>query len=344
MTVWSSFLLGLVTSVHCVAMCGALVFTYSAADRTEGSVGARLVPHLLYQGAKIVSYMAVALVLGAIAQAVGGVPVLDGVRRWVMFLAGTGMVLIGLSMTGRFAVLSRALPRPPRWLVSAMSRARSRATADRGEGRRSYLVPVTFGLLTGLMPCAPLIAAQMGALSAGSAIGSAGLMAAFGLGTAPLMLGMGLVASSIEPALRRKLNVAAAIAVIIFGLVVADRGLVLLGSPVSSKAIVSAVRGDAGDATSGVVAGDGVVEVPITIRNTRFIPSQISIPAGVRTRLIVTREEDVGCSDELAVPAAGVLAALAPFAVTVVELPPMEAGRYVLTCGMGMMDGTLYVE
>src|SRR5450759_3527869 len=71
LTPWAFLTLGLVTSLHCVFMCGGLVLTYAVKGGVEGSWPRRLIPHLVYQGAKIASYAAVAIVLGALVALVG---------------------------------------------------------------------------------------------------------------------------------------------------------------------------------------------------------------------------------------------------------------------------------
>src|SRR5450759_1152971 len=165
LTPWAFLTLGLVTSLHCVFMCGGLVLTYAVKGGVEGSWPRRLIPHLVYQGAKIASYAAVAIVLGALVALVGRAVNVTGVRNWVMVAAGVYMLLLGLSMTGRFRVLRYLTPRPPAFLVSALSRSRRKAVTDVAEGAPSLTTPLMFGLLTGLMPCAPLIAADCAAMS-----------------------------------------------------------------------------------------------------------------------------------------------------------------------------------
>ena len=72
----SMFTLGLVTSVHCVSMCGPMVVTYAVKGEEDGPWFRKIVPNVAYQIAKITSYVLVGLVLGAI----GGAFDLDGVR------------------------------------------------------------------------------------------------------------------------------------------------------------------------------------------------------------------------------------------------------------------------
>lgn len=336
-----SLTLGLITSLHCVSMCGPMVVTYALKGTEDGTVAQRVVPNLAYQAAKIVSYMLVGLLLGAVGSAFD----LDAIRPYVMLVAGAFMIVLALGMTGRVPWAARFTPRPPKFLVRAFTAVRRKAVTDAERDRSTLATPITFGLLTGLMPCAPLMAAQLNAAASGSAINGAIAMFAFGLGTAPLMLGFGTASSLIPRKLKERVMVALAVVVLVFGVTYLNRGAMLLGSPVTLQSVKAAVLGGEQTAATGEFAtgADGVVEVPLTIANVQFQPAVVDIPADVPVRLVVDRQEANACSDQLAVPQLGVLVDLAPNAVTVVDLPAAEAGTYTLTCGMGMMSGQLRV-
>ncbi len=340
-----ALIVGLVTSVHCVAMCGGLVLTYAVKGDSSGPWYRRMLPHVAYQGAKITSYVTVGLLLGSIGALLGLDETLGGFRGYFTVFASMLMILIGLQMTGWFPVLNRLAFRPPKWLAGTLSNARRKAREDASAGRVTLTTPVTFGLLTGLMPCAPLMAQQAAAAASGSPVSGAVIMLGFGLGTAPLMLGFGAVSGMLSQRVKAAMNVVAAVVIIGFGLVLLNRGLMLVGSPVTAQSIAQSVIGapEVVEPSAYTTAADGVVEIPLAIENVRFSPQAVSIPADRPVRLVVDRREDNACSDQLAVPQLGVLKDLAPFATTVVELPPAKAGSYTLTCGMGMMSGSLVV-
>ncbi len=338
----SMFTLGLVTSLHCVSMCGPMVVSYALKGTEDQSTARRIVPNLAYQGAKITSYVLVGILLGAIGAAFN----LDAVRPYVMVLAGVFMIVMGLGMTGRVPWAMRLVPRPPKFLVTALTRVRRKATAEAAAGESTLATPITFGLLTGLFPCAPLIAAQLSAAATGSSLTGGLAMLAFGLGTAPLMLAFGTASSLIPSSLKERVMIVLAIVVMLFGAVYVNRGLMRLGSPVTFQSVTAAAfdRGPAPAETTEYRTGaDGVVEVPLTIRNTQFVPAQVQIPADKPVRLVVDRQEDAACSAQIAVPQLGVLKDLAGFSTTSVDLPASKSGRYTLTCGMGMMSGLLIV-
>jgi hypothetical protein len=248
-------------------------------------------------------------------------------------------------MTGKVKVLRYLTPRPPKFLVAALSKNRKKATSEAAEGHTSLVTPIMFGLLTGLMPCAPLIAAQASAMSQGSiATGVLG-MVGFGLGTMPLMLVFGFASSLLSRQFQAKMQIVAAIAVVLFGLVILNRGLMLVGSPVTFDSVRTAVVGTAPvtGSTNFTKGADGKVEVKLTIADSAYVPQTLQVPANTPVRILVNRQEDLACSNQLVINAAKVKADLAPNAVTTVDLPAMPAGSYQMTCGMGMMSGTLLV-
>lgn len=336
----SMFVLGLGTSLHCVSMCGPLVLTYAVKGEEDGPWYRKITPNVAYQGAKVVSYMLVGLLLGA----VGSFFDLDAVRPYVMYLAGAFMIVLGLGMTGWVPWAARLTPRPPKWLMGLLMKLRRKAASDADSGESSLATPVLFGLMTGLLPCGPLMAAQVSAAASGSAVTGALGMAAFAVGTAPLMIAFGTAGSLIPRVWKQRMMTVLAVGVIVFGLVFINRGLMLTGAPVNFNTVKSAVLG--GPAASGgeFAAGpDGVVEVPLVIENVQFAPQTLQIPADTPVRILVDRREENACSDQVAIPQLGVLVDVAPFAVTPIELPAAPAGTYTLTCGMGMMSGQLVV-
>lgn len=338
----SMFTLGLGTSLHCVSMCGPLVLTYAVKGEEDGPWYKKLTPNVAYQLAKVVSYMLVGLLLGAI----GGFFNLDAIRPYVYYLAGVFMIVLGLGMTGKVAWAARLTPAPPKALINALSKMRRKSVTDAREGHPSLATPITFGLMTGLLPCGPLMAAQVAAAASGSAISGAAGMAAFAVGTAPLMLVFGTAGSLIPRVWKNRMMTVLAIGVIIFGLVFINRGLVATGAPVNFNTVKTAFVGGsvATVDTSGYTTGaDGVVEVPLVIENTRFVPDVVQIPADVPVRLIVDRREDVACSAQIFLPQLDILRDLAPNGTTAVEIPATKAGTYTLTCGMSMMSGQLIV-
>lgn len=339
----SMLTLGLVTSVHCISMCGPMVVSYALKGTEDGTLAQRLVPNLAYQAAKLTSYTLVGVILGAIGSAFN----IDGIRPYIMLVAGGLMVILGLGMTGKVPWAAKLTPRPPKFLMDAIVRTRRKAKDDAERGTSSLGTPITFGLLTGLMPCAPLMGAQLAAAGTGSPILGGLAMLSFGIGTSPLMLAFGTASGLIPKRWKDRMMVALAAVVIVLGGVYIDRGLMRLGSPVTFQTIRASVLGEqttASTTTDFKTGADGVVEVPLVIENVRFSPQNLSIPADKPVRLVVDRRESNACSDQLSIPQLGISAVdLKANGTTTIDLPASKAGSYTLTCGMGMMSGRLTV-
>ncbi len=321
----SMFVLGLGTSLHCVSMCGPLVLTYAVKGEEDGPWYRKMVPNVAYQGAKILSYMMVGLLLGA----VGAFLNLDAARPYVYYVAGVFMIVLGLGMTGKVPWAARLTPRPPKFLLNAIVKLRRKSVDDAEHGTTSLATPITFGLMTGLLPCGPLMAAQVAAAASGSALTGAVGMAAFGLGTAPLMVAFGTAGSMIPRVWKQRMMSVLAIGVILFGVVFINRGLWPPARPVTfaHREDRAAGRSCRRAQPPTQTAADGVVEVPLTIENTQFVPQVVQIPADKPVRLVVDRKEDVACSDQIFLPQLGILADLAPNAVTVGRHSGHEGGR-----------------
>lgn len=167
------FIVGMLTSIHCVGMCGGIMLTQSIL-KEEKSKFQTLMPAILYNAGRVTSYT----IIGAIVGALGSVLSLSlNVKAGLQIFAGVFMVIMGLNMAG-FSI-SRKLNIKLPW--SSCSTKKKPKT------------PFLVGMLNGLMPCGPLQTMQLYALGTGSAMNGALSMFVFSLGTVPLMLGLSLI-------------------------------------------------------------------------------------------------------------------------------------------------------
>ncbi|MGM9605497.1 MAG: sulfite exporter TauE/SafE family protein [Faecousia sp.] len=216
------FVIGLATSVHCIAMCGGINLSQALPQDSEtgGSTGAALLPSFLYNLGRVISYTAIGFVLGAVGFLIGGGQVglstlLQGVLK---LIAGTFMVIMGINMLGLFPWLRRFMPRMPRFLTQKLGTKRAKAAG-----------PLTVGLLNGLMPCGPLQSMQIVAMASGSPFTGALSMFLFSLGTVPLMLGLGSLVSVLGKQFTKTVNYVGAILVAVLGLAMLSQGASLSG-------------------------------------------------------------------------------------------------------------------
>jgi sulfite exporter TauE/SafE/copper chaperone CopZ len=225
------FVIGLVTSVHCVAMCGGINLSQCIRSGPAGGGGGgevtaaekgrmALLPSIFYNAGRVISYTTVGIIVGAL----GSVITLSGrFQGAIQLAAGTFMVIMGINMLGLFPALRRFTPRLPKIFAGKIDEQRA--------GSRN---PLFIGLLNGLMPCGPLQAMQLYALSTGSPIAGGFSMFLFSLGTVPLMFGLGALSSVLGstakgPAFRRRVMRAGAILVTVMGMTMFTYGFNLGG-------------------------------------------------------------------------------------------------------------------
>jgi sulfite exporter TauE/SafE len=190
----SVFLAGLLGGVHCIGMCGGIVGALSM--RLPGSAP-RWGFHLAYNLGRILTYA----VAGAVAGASGLLlKNLLPVQMGLYALANLMLVLLGLYLAGISAAVSR-IERLGGRLWRRLQPLTRRFLPVENPGGAFML-----GLLWGWLPCGLVYSVLVTAMASGDPLYGAGIMLAFGLGTLPNLLAMGLFASQLQ-ALTRHVGV-----------------------------------------------------------------------------------------------------------------------------------------
>lgn len=318
-------IVGLLTSLHCVAMCGGINMAQCVTYTNKpGDVKAKLKPSLLYNLGRMVSYT----IIGGVVGALGSVVSFTGwARGLVAILSGLFMVIMGLSMLGIFPWLNKITPRMPRFLQKKAGEAR------KGKG------PFIVGLLNGLMPCGPLQSMQLYALGTGSFIAGASSMLVFSLGTVPLMFGLGALSSMLSGKFTAKMMKVSAVLVLVLGLIMANRGLALSGVSVLPSLSPQPT------ATGNVQApqNNGDVQI-ITTELTENGYPEITVKKGIPVRWnLKADEEDLnGCNNAIIIPQYNIEMDLKP-GDNIIEFTPTEEGTIPYSCWMGMITSQINV-
>lgn len=310
------FVTGLLTSVHCIAMCGGINLTQSVAAAS----GRRSIlrANALYQCGRVLSYTAV----GAAAGGIGSVLSFGGrMKGAVALLAGLAMLVMALNMLGAFRLLKRLHLRLPSGLHAALFR--------RSGSGSSFLI----GILNGFMPCGPLQAMQIYALSTGSAMLGALSMLSFSLGTVPLMLGFGLISGRLNQKHRRVMLTVSAMLIFVMGLSMVGNGLALSGISLPQ-------RSDGAAVTAMQAGGRQSLRTEIDYGSYPSIRVRAGIP--VDWTLVVPEGKLNGCNGELRIPAYDLDIVLAE-GENHVSFLPEEAGIFPYSCWMGMIQATIEV-
>jgi len=169
-TTGAALVLGLITSFHCVGMCGPIACGLGTLAKSESQ---RLIAASLYHGMRLTSYATIGAVCGAIGQQ----PLKWFFNSPAVILPWVIVAVLLLMATG----LDKRVPRPA--IINRFTaRARFKVARFSAQGAAAAM-----GLLTPLLPCTPLYLVFAAALAAGSAAKGAELTLAFGLGTVPLL-------------------------------------------------------------------------------------------------------------------------------------------------------------
>lgn len=191
---------------HCVGMCAPLTVAFSLSQQQGNDKGLPLRFHILLNLGRIISYALVGAGIGALGSLViagGQLAGVGSVLRQSMAIL-TGIMLIWFSLV---QIQPNWLPRLPvlHPLTQAHWHNRLSVAMTKLSMRSGWWIPALLGSVWGLIPCGFLYAAQIKAVETGNPWMGAATMLAFGLGTMPTMLGVGLSAARLSADKRSQL-------------------------------------------------------------------------------------------------------------------------------------------
>ncbi|WP_295577743.1 sulfite exporter TauE/SafE family protein [uncultured Lamprocystis sp.] len=188
----TAMLVGLLGGVHCLTMCGGLVSSLTLGmDARARRDPWRLLPlQLGYNLGRILGYSFAGALVGGLGAVLLQLDTLQIVQRALYGLAAVMMILLGLYLGGWWRILRlterlglglwrRLEPLTRRWLPV-----------------RRVTQAVAIGFFWAWIPCGLVYSMLITAMSTGSVGGGALVMIAFGAGTLPNLLGIGLLAGA----------------------------------------------------------------------------------------------------------------------------------------------------
>ncbi len=340
------FVIGLVTSVHCVAMCGGINLSqciprgeniernaFSNADLESGRAAdgykvesKAFAPAFLYNLGRVVSYTAVGFIVGALGAVITFTNTMQGVLK---LLAGVFMVIMGVNMLGIFPWLRRLNPRMPSIFARKINNEKRQ--------RKSALI---VGLLNGLMPCGPLQAMQIYALSTGNPFAGALSMFLFSLGTVPLMFGLGAFITAMGKRFAGKVMMVGAVLVCVLGLSMFTQGFRLTGLAIPSQSPVPAADAPEDGADSNIV--DGVQIINSTLGRNKY--PDITVVDQIPVKWVIDAPEGSinGCNGRLFISEYGIEHTFTE-GENVIEFTPTDTGTFPYSCWMGMIRASITV-
>ena len=329
--------IGLLTSVHCIAMCGGINLSQSlAGSSTENANAAQkpkfdfslIFPGILYNTGRLISYTTVGFVVGALGSVI---TVSSLFRNIVLLIAGILMVIMGINMLGLFPFLRRFTPKLPRFFTKKIDAQK----AGRG--------PLVIGILNGFMPCGPLQTMQLYALSTGSPVRGGLSMFLFCIGTIPLMFALGaaggILSGAKGSAFSRRAIQVGAILVAAMGVVMFTNGLSGAGFNPANPLSLSSTREGGGL--------EPVMQNGVQIINSTLLPNRypaITVQQGIPVRWIINAPQGSinGCNNRIFIREYGIQHTFVS-GENVIEFMPEKAGRFGYSCWMSMIRSSITV-
>ena len=324
------FVVGLLTSLHCVAMCGGINLSVCVPykfDKEETSKLAKLKPSFMYNAGRVISYT----IIGGIVGALGSVfSISNAGSAFITIFAGAFMVIMGLNMLNIFPWLRRINPHMPKIFATKIHNEKK----NKG--------PFVVGLLNGLMPCGPLQAMQLYALGTGSFIAGSLSMLAFSLGTVPLLFVFGALGSLLSSKFSKNMIKASAMLVIVLGFVMFTRGIAFTGFSMNLFAAQSSSGNASSDNQSTAVVNNNVQEIKSTLESGQY--PAITVQAGIPVKWTITADANNlnGCNNQIIIPQYNVKQKLV-VGDNVITFTPTKSGTFGYSCWMGMIRSSITV-
>lgn len=189
---------------HCVGMCSPLAAAFSLSHKQDTAKWQQQLSfHILLNLGRLISYALVGAGIGALGSILiaGGQMAGSGssLRQGIALITGVMLIWFGI-----IQIQPKFLPRIPLLhpLIQGNLHDRLNAAMVNLSLHTRWWTPALLGMVWGLMPCGFLYTAQIKAAETGNLWRGAATMLAFGLGTLPIMLGVG-VSTSLVSADRR---------------------------------------------------------------------------------------------------------------------------------------------
>jgi sulfite exporter TauE/SafE/copper chaperone CopZ len=316
---------------------------HAHAPKTQMSVSgvntSAFVPSLQYNFGRVAAYTAIGGIVGAVGSALSFG---SGVQGALKLFAGVFMLIMGVNMLGLIPGLRRLTPQMPAVFADKIDAQKSKSKS-----------PLIVGILNGLMPCGPLQAMQLYALSTGSPGEGALSMLLFSLGTLPLMFGIGALSSILSQKFTRRVMTVGAALVVVLGISMFSQGWSLAGLPASTAFAGSAggvgvggtigAGGASGETSGGgVTLENGVQIVRSSLESGRY--PAITVATGTPVKWIIDAPEGSlnGCNNAMQIPAYGIQYQFKT-GENVIEFTPDKPGTIPYSCWMGMIRSTITV-
>ena len=227
---FTGFLFGLLSSFHCIGMCGPIAMMLPLDHKNPTKKALQLI---LYHLGKTTSYALLGLIFGLIGRGL----FLAGFQQKLSIIMGIGIILFVLVPERKLANYNFSKP-----VFKFLSILKTRLG---NQFKQKTLQSIfTIGLLNGFLPCGLVYVALFGAIAMQNVGFSVLYMILFGLGTVPLMSVLVYIKTFISMPVRNKIQKIIPYVGVCMGILFILRGLGLgipYVSPATTNLFVQAV-------------------------------------------------------------------------------------------------------
>ena len=208
---YSAFIFGLISSFHCIGMCGPIAMMLPV-DRTNETK--KVTQIITYHIGKLTAYGILGLVFGLLGRSF----YLAGMQQQLSIIVGILMILVAVIPEKIFAKYNFSKP-----VYSVINKVKS--SLGQQFKNKSYKSLFTIGLLNGFLPCGMVYVALFGAIAMQNVTLGIGYMLLFGIGTIPMMVAVIYASGLISFSFRGTIQKAIPLVAVIIGMLFIVRGL-----------------------------------------------------------------------------------------------------------------------
>jgi sulfite exporter TauE/SafE len=208
---YSAFIFGLISSLHCIGMCGPIAMMLPV-DRSNPAK--KLVQIMLYHIGRLSAYATLGLVFGILGKGF----YMAGIQQSISIMVGIFMITIAVVPESIFMKYNFSKP-----VYKVISNVKS--SLGNQFKRKSPDALFTIGILNGFLPCGLVYAALFGAIAMQNVTLSVTYMLLYGLGTIPMMSAVVYISNILSTPIRSKMQKMIPIVTVIIGTLFILRGL-----------------------------------------------------------------------------------------------------------------------
>lgn len=310
-SIFMLFSIGMLTSVHCVSMCGAINIAAST------SLNKSKIRPVFYNLGRIVSYT----IIGGIIGGMGSIVSFNNTFRGLLILfTSILMLFMGLSMLGWI----------PNYFYKLFPKIKLNKYVNNNKS------PFIIGLLNGFMPCGPLQIMHLYALSTGSILLGALSMFMFSLGTVPLMLIFGLFLTSLNKKHSNLIHKISSTLVIVLSILMVSRAFNYLDINLNKLFFMNYKNYEIAQIY------DEYQYVEIDLEKDRYKPILVQKGIPLRFNIKVDIIQKYGCTSSIIIPKLNREIKLKN-GDNYIEFTPSEVNNINYSCFMGMVSGNIKV-